>query len=41
MRHLLGIDAGGTFTDLVAHNPAGGIEVWKVLSVPADQVTGT
>jgi N-methylhydantoinase A len=38
--HLLGIDVGGTFTDFVAHDPAGGIEIWKVLSVPADPVTG-
>ena len=40
MQHLLGIDVGGTFTDFVAHDPAGGIEVWKVLSVPADPVAG-
>ena len=40
MQHLLGIDVGGTFTDFVAHDSAGGIEVWKVLSVPADPVAG-
>ena len=40
MQHLLGIDVGGTFTDFVAHDPSGGLEVWKVLSVPTDPVTG-
>ena len=41
MQHLLGIDVGGTFTDFVAHDPAGGIEVWKVLSVPTDRLGTT
>ncbi len=40
MNHLLGIDVGGTFTDFVARDPAGGIAVWKVLSVPSDPVAG-
>src|SRR6185369_9513264 len=33
----VGIDVGGTFTDLVAIDAAGSIEVRKVLSTPADQ----
>ncbi|MFL5332087.1 MAG: hydantoinase/oxoprolinase family protein [Geminicoccaceae bacterium] len=40
MQHLLGIDIGGTFTDFVAYDGRGGIEVWKELSVPADPVAG-
>ena len=40
MQHLLGIDVGGTFTDFVAHDPGGGLSVWKVLSVPVDPVAG-
>ena len=41
MRHLLGIDVGGTFTDFVAYDGAERrIEVWKELSVPADPVVG-
>src|SRR6476469_7568944 len=41
MRHLLGIDVGGTFTDFVAYDGAERrIEVWKELSVPPDPVVG-
>ncbi len=41
MRHLLGIDVGGTFTDFVAYDGAERrIEVWKELSVPTDPVVG-
>ena len=40
MQHLLGIDVGGTFTDFVAYDGQGHIEVWKELSVPADPVVG-
>ena len=41
MRHLLGIDVGGTFTDFVAYDGAERrIAVWKELSVPADPVVG-
>src|SRR5215213_6564902 len=41
MRHLLGIDVGGTFTDFVAYDGVHRrIEVWKELSVPADPVVG-
>jgi N-methylhydantoinase A len=40
MQHLLGIDVGGTFTDFVAYDGRGGIEVWKELSVPSDPVAG-
>ncbi|HEY6219873.1 MAG TPA: hydantoinase/oxoprolinase family protein [Gemmatimonadaceae bacterium] len=36
----IGIDVGGTFTDLVAIDAAGGITVRKVLSTPADQSVG-
>jgi len=32
----LGIDVGGTFTDLIALDPAGGLAVRKVLSTPPD-----
>jgi N-methylhydantoinase A len=41
MRYMLGIDVGGTFTDLVAYDrEAGRLEVWKVPSVPGDPVAG-
>jgi N-methylhydantoinase A len=40
MPHLLGVDVGGTFTDFVAHDGEGGVEVWKELSVPRDPVAG-
>src|SRR3954452_8012876 len=40
MQHLLCIDVGGTFTDFVAYDGRGGIEVWKELSVPSDPVAG-
>jgi N-methylhydantoinase A len=33
----IGVDVGGTFTDLVAISPDGAISVRKVLSTPADQ----
>jgi N-methylhydantoinase A len=33
----IGVDVGGTFTDLVAISPAGEISVRKVLSTPSDQ----
>lgn len=33
----IGVDVGGTFTDLVAIDPNGAISVRKVLSTPADQ----
>ena len=31
----LGIDIGGTFTDFILANEAGGLEVWKTPSTPA------
>ena len=35
----LGIDVGGTFTDVVVHDPAtGGLEAFKLPSTPADHV---
>lgn len=41
MRHVLGVDVGGTFTDFVAYDPASRkVEVWKELSTPGDPVTG-
>ena len=41
MRHMLGIDVGGTFTDFVAYDrETSAIRVWKELSVPADPVAG-
>jgi N-methylhydantoinase A len=36
----VGIDVGGTFTDLVAIDAGGGVETRKVLSTPADQSEG-
>ena len=33
----LGVDVGGTYTDLVAIDGAGRIEARKVLSTPKDQ----
>ena len=36
----IGVDIGGTFTDLVAVSPAGSISVFKVPSVPADPGAG-
>jgi N-methylhydantoinase A len=36
-RTSIGVDVGGTFTDLVAIGPEGAISVRKVLSTPADQ----
>ena len=35
-RSLVGVDTGGTFTDLVAVDPEGGIRVDKVPSTPGD-----
>ena len=41
MRHVLGIDVGGTFTDFVAYDPATRrVTVWKELSTPGDPVAG-
>jgi N-methylhydantoinase A len=41
MRHMLGIDVGGTFTDFVAYDrDSNAIRVWKELSVPSDPVAG-
>jgi N-methylhydantoinase A len=36
----IGIDVGGTFTDLVSVDGDGGVETGKVLSTPADQSQG-
>lgn len=36
----VGVDVGGTFTDLVAIDAAGNVETRKVLSTPADQSDG-
>ncbi|MDQ2664449.1 MAG: hydantoinase/oxoprolinase family protein [Gemmatimonadota bacterium] len=36
----IGIDVGGTFTDLVAVDSAGAVTTYKVLSTPADQSSG-
>ena len=36
----VGVDVGGTFTDLVVRHPDGGIHVFKVLSVPDDPGKG-
>ena len=36
----IGVDIGGTFTDLVAVSPVGSISVFKVPSVPADPGAG-
>ncbi len=36
----VGVDVGGTFTDLVALRPDGGIEIRKVASTPADPTIG-
>jgi len=36
----VGVDVGGTFTDLVAVRPDGGIEIRKVASTPADPSIG-
>ncbi len=38
--HSVGIDVGGTYTDLASVAPDGGIEARKVLSTPADQSEG-
>ena len=41
MRHRLGIDVGGTFTDFVAYDEATGeLRAWKNLSTPADPTEG-
>lgn len=41
MRHVLGVDVGGTFTDFVAYDPkTKKISVWKDLSTPGDPATG-
>ena len=36
MRYTLGIDIGGTFTDLIMVSDAGGVTVHKTLSTPRD-----
>ncbi len=36
----IGIDIGGTFTDLVAIDAAGHVRVWKTASTPADYTAG-
>ena len=36
----VGVDVGGTFTDLAALDAAGGVHTRKVLSTPADQSAG-
>jgi N-methylhydantoinase A len=36
----IGIDVGGTFTDMVLRDRAGGLWVFKVPSVPADPSQG-
>ena len=41
MRHLVGIDVGGTFTDFVAFDPqTQKLDVWKTLSTPKDPIEG-
>ena len=35
----MGVDVGGTFTDLVLADAAGGVHVTKVPSTPADPAT--
>jgi N-methylhydantoinase A len=41
MRHMLGIDVGGTFTDFVAYDrDTKRVEVWKSLSAPKNPVDG-
>lgn len=36
--YRIGVDVGGTFTDLALATPAGEIRVFKVSTVPADQI---
>ena len=39
--HIVGIDVGGTFTDLVMLEPGGGrVSVAKVLTTPKNQAFG-
>ena len=40
MSNWVGVDVGGTFTDLVAIDGAGNVETRKVLSTPGDQSEG-
>ena len=41
MRHLVGIDVGGTFTEFVAFDPENqNLAVWKTLSTPNDPIEG-
>ncbi|HYC51940.1 MAG TPA: hydantoinase/oxoprolinase family protein [Gemmatimonadaceae bacterium] len=40
MSRWVGVDVGGTFTDLIAIDPGGNIEARKVLSTPGDQSEG-
>src|SRR6188508_2471663 len=35
-RYRLGVDVGGTFTDMILLDPEGGLAVRKVLSTPPD-----
>ena len=37
---VIGIDVGGTFTDVVGQNDEGGLEVAKVVTTPRDQSEG-
>ena len=39
-RLRLGVDVGGTFTDVVTVDPAGAVTLAKVPSTPADQSVG-
>ena len=39
-RHLVGVDVGGTFTDLIAHGPDGAVRSAKVPSLPGEQWRG-
>jgi N-methylhydantoinase A len=36
MQYRLGIDAGGTFTDFILADAAGGVRIFKVISTPSD-----
>ena len=36
----VGVDVGGTFTDLVAIRPDGSVDIRKVASTPADPSVG-
>ena len=36
MRHIMGVDIGGTFTDFSLIDDRGGITLWKEATTPAD-----